>query len=148
MVTSGDLSMYLILSSEDCARLRAATIADILDTIGLRSPVIKPQTVSRAAPINSDIDLDGVVDLTIRQVTDLVDGLQQKAVDGLRVFAEHGPVIDIRLLDAAGITSYGRFQAAVTRRLRTITGDGKTLLFGWDDWKWDETADAQTGIMP
>jgi hypothetical protein len=59
-------------------------------------------------------------------------------IDEAHLFAENGPIIDAHLLDGVGITNYGHFQGRVTKRTRTITGNKKACLFGWDEWKWSE----------
>lgn len=143
--------MYVILSSQDLARLRPATLADLLSQTSAQ-----PETAvtTRHAPAleSNDIDLEGVVDLTLDHIVDLIEGLNSSAIDALQVFAERGPVIDVRLLDDAGVSNYGRFQAAVTRRTRTITGDKNAYLFGWDEWAWDKESGAvlsgRYGVTP
>jgi hypothetical protein len=59
------------------------------------------------------------------QIESFMEGCSEKTVAGLRVIAEHGPVIHAKLLNDVGIENYGSFQGGVTKRTRTITGDSE-----------------------
>jgi hypothetical protein len=76
-----------------------------------------------------------VVDLTPGQVEVFMKGCSTRTIAGLRVIAEHGPVIHASLLDRAGIENYGHFQGRVTLRTRTVTGNPEAFLLTWDDWQ-------------
>jgi hypothetical protein len=133
--------MFLVLSGADYAQLRPETQADLLARFGQQTIAAEP--LASPAPQETIPDAEGfnfedVVDLTPAQVAAFVDGIHQQTVDGLRMFAEHGPIIDAHLLDGVGITNYSHFQGRVTKRTRTITGNKKACLFGWDEWKWSE----------
>jgi hypothetical protein len=78
---------------------------------------------------------DDVAELTPGQVEEFMKGCSIETKAGLRVIAEHGPVIHASLLDRAGIDNYGHFQARVTKRTRTVTGNRNAFLFTWDDWQ-------------
>jgi hypothetical protein len=135
--------MYLVLTSEDCARLRPETIADLIAQAVSRSMALETSTTpaprAETVPGADDIDMHDVVDLTPDQVAEFMDGIHQQTVDGLRVFAENGSVIDARLLNAVGITNYSHFQGRVTKRTRTVTRKKRAFLIGWDNnWEWDE----------
>lgn len=86
------------------------------------------------------MEWEGVVDLTPAQVAEILEGCSTQTVAGLRIFAEHGPIIDANLLDGAGIDNYGHFQGRVTKRTRTVTGDRHAFLSTWDDWTSEENA--------
>jgi|GEM_PF-3832949 len=83
---------------------------------------------------------DDVADLTPGQVETFMAGCSLKTVAGLRVLAEHGPVIRASLLDRAGIENYGHFQGRITTRVRTVTGNRRAFLVTWDDWESEENA--------
>lgn len=107
-----------------------------------RSPDTAPKPASEAAATRvgakvsqpRGLDWHGVVDLTPGQVEAFMKGCSTRTVAGLRVIAEHGPVIHASLLDRAGIENYGHFQGRVTLRTRTITGNPNAFLLAWDDW--------------
>ena len=84
------------------------------------------------------MDFTGVVDLKPEQVSDFMSGLQHKTKDCLRVVAEHGPIIDAKLL---GIENYSHFQASMTKRIRTLTDDKNARLITWGDWMKSENGD-------
>jgi hypothetical protein len=75
------------------------------------------------------------------QIESFMEGCSEKTVAGLRVIAEHGPVIHAKLLNDVGIENYGSFQGGVTKRTRTITGDSEACLFAFDDW-----SEAEEGV--
>jgi hypothetical protein len=88
-------------------------------------------------------DWTDVVDLTPGQVEAFMKSCSTRTTAGLRVIAEHGPVIHASLLDRAGIENYGHFQGRVTLRTRTVTGNPDAYLLAWDDWQ--SKANAGTG---
>jgi len=83
---------------------------------------------------------DDVVDLTPAQVEEFIAGCSLKTVAGLRVIAEHGPVIRASLLGRAGIENYGHFQGRITTRVRTVTGNRNAFMVTWDNWQSEENA--------
>lgn len=58
-------------------------------------------------------DFEDVVDLTPGQIEEFMEVCSEQTIAGLRVFAEHGPVIRAKLLNEAGIENYGHFQGRV-----------------------------------
>jgi hypothetical protein len=102
-------------------------------------PVLPPAATAAPAaeqPRNTDgYDWENVVDLTPGQVEELMRGCSTRTRAGLRVIAEHGPIIHATLLDRAGIENYGHFQGRVTLRTRTVTGNREAYLLTWDDWQ-------------
>jgi hypothetical protein len=134
--------MEIRLTPEDCARLSPDLLSQLItqliahprpaDAAAGSTPAPAPE-----APDASGIDYEGVIDLTPRQVTAFMRGCQQPTKDGLRVFAEHGPEIDAKLLHSVGITDCSRFQGNLTKRTRTVTGIPGAFLLGWDhDWQY------------
>src|SRR5207302_7489410 len=108
----------LILTSDDCKRLAPETLAALLTQLKSQAPTpVAPE----ALPEADEFDMVDVVDLTRDQVAQFVEGIHEQTVNGLRIFAEHGPVIDAHLLDQVGITNYAHFQGRVTKRTRTVT---------------------------
>lgn len=131
--------MQIIINDNDFSRLKPATRQDIIATLlsGAASPVPEYDM--------EGFDWDEVVDLTPDEVGEFIEGCSEQTVAGLRVIAEHGPVIAANLLNEAGIENYGHFQGRVTKRTRTVTGDKHAYLFTWDDWQSEENAERGYG---
>lgn len=119
--------MQLVLNDDDLIKLKSSTLADLLSTL---FPKVEP------SPTEDDDDgyWQEVVSLTSGQVEEFMKGCSEQTIAGLRVFAEHGPKIHASLLNEAGIENYPHFQGRVTKRTRTVTGDGDAYLFAWDGW--------------
>jgi len=143
--------MYLIVSQDDLTKLKSETVADLLSRLRPRvhaaagSIVRVPEKPNAVVAADTELDYEDVVDLTSNQVADLVDGINEKSVDGLRLLAELGPIIDAELLLAEGIEDLGRFQAGITRRTRTITGNKSARLLAFDEWAWDDETSTLSG---
>jgi len=123
--------MFIVLTKEDVSGFSPSTRAELM-----AAAFPKPQAEAYALPASFDPDaFDGVVDLTPGQVEEFMSGCSEQTIAGLKVIAEHGPVIHANKLDAAGIDNYGHFQGRVTKRTRTVTGDKDAFLFTWDNWQ-------------
>ena len=130
--------MKLTLSKKDLSYLSPRTRAEILDYLS------SPAAVERHTVENPDRDYDGidmsyVADLTYRQVRIWMQAASNWTKAGLRVFAEHGPVIHVNALVEAlkkeGSDKYSQFQSRTTVRTRTVTGNKELFLLGWDEWE-------------
>lgn len=122
--------MLITLTAEELSSFSPTTRAEIL---GLAN--VKPSIDMAEFPSGFDEeDFDDVVDLTTSQIEEFMEGCSEQTIAGLRVFAEHGPVIRAKLLNEAGIENYGHFQGRVTKRTRTVTKVPGAYLFTWDDW--------------
>ena len=132
--------MMIVLTDTDLSKLKQSSRADIMSVL-LRS------TAAAMPPQNQaeGFEWDEVVDLTPDQVEEFMQGCSQQTVAGLKVIAEHGPVIAANLLQEAGIENYGHFQGRVTKRTRTVTGDKSAFLFTWDYWSEGENAERGYG---
>lgn len=130
--------MQIIINDTDLIKLKPATRQDLLATL-FRSAASTP------AQNAEGFEWEEVVDLTPDQVEEFMQGCSPQTVAGLRVIAEHGPVIAANLLHEAEIENYGHFQGRVTKRTRTITGDKHAFLFTWDDWQSEENAERGYG---
>ena len=124
--------MLVVLDKTDLLSLKPETVTDIFATLkfGETSVSTRPQGTE-------NWESNEPVDLTLEQVNEFMLGVHPKTKAGLRIFAEHGPIIDARMLNDAGIANYSHFQSTVTKRTRTITGNAEALLFGWDEWRWE-----------
>jgi len=90
-------------------------------------------------PEYAGIDMEDVHDLTPRMMADWMEAAADKTKAGLRVFAEHGPIVTVRQLKAAGIDNIAHFQSRTTIRTRTVTGHDDAFLLGWEEsWEKDE----------
>jgi hypothetical protein len=123
--------MYIVLTPEDCVRLKPEILREILAYLFGRETQTGAGRPATAPGGTEGMAFTGVVDLEPEQVSDFMSGLQHKTKDCLRVVAEHGPVTDAKLL---GIENYSHFQASLTKRIRTITGDKNARLITWGDW--------------
>ena len=123
--------MFIVLTKDDFSALSPSTRAELLASLSS-----KPDAGSGEFPAGFDADdFENVVDLTPGEIELFMEGCSEETIAGLRVVAEHGPVIHASLLDAAGIENYGHFQGRVTKRTRTITKDKNAFLFSWDNWQ-------------
>ncbi len=121
--------MKLIINAKDISRLRPETREDLFST--LFNEHFEVGVVVEGDP---EYDWEEVEELSVSQIRKFASGCSDKTLAGLRVFAEHGPVIDAKLLKSAEITSYSNFQAGLTKRVRTITGNKKAFFLTWDEW--------------
>ena len=123
--------MQLMLNEADLNKLKPSTRADLLANLF-------PPAQERPTQNSRGFDWDEVVNLTPGQVEEFMAGCADETKAGLRVIAQHGPMIHASLLAQAGIENYGHFQGRVTKRTRTVTGDKHAFLFTWDDWSSEE----------
>lgn len=131
--------MQLIINDTDLTKLKPATRQDLLSTFfgtGASAP---------GAQNAEGFDWEEVADLDTDEMDEFMQGCSEQTVAGLKIIAEHGPVIAADLLEKAGISNYGHFQGSVTKRTRTITGDKHAFLFAWDDWSSDENEERGFG---
>ncbi|WP_203077406.1 hypothetical protein [Falsiroseomonas ponticola] len=130
------MSVQLLLSEADFTSLSPETQRELLDYLRGRRRTLTPQGPDGG----DDFDWDEVIDLTLDDVKTFMDGCSPETIEGLKVVAEHGPIIRANLLNAAGITNYAHFQGRVTKRTRTVTKNRHAFLFGWDDWSSPENS--------
>lgn len=132
--------MMIVITEADLSKLKPATRADLMAVLLSSSAALAP-----AQNHAEGFDWNEVVDLTPEEVSEFMDGCSEQTVAGLKVIANHGPVIAANLLNEAGIENYGHFQGRVTKRTRTITGNKHAYLFTWDDWQSEENQAAGFG---
>ena len=130
--------MYIVLTPEDYVCLKPEILSEIVACLLGREPETDPVRPETRPDGTEGMNFDGVVDLKPEQVSDFMSGLQHKTKDCLRVVAEHGPIIDAKLL---GIENYSHFQASLTKRIRTITGEKNARLITWSSWVKSENDD-------
>jgi hypothetical protein len=136
--------MLIVLTKEDFSALSPSTRAELLASLSS-----KPKADPGQLPSGfTEKDFEDVVDLTPGEIEEFMEGCSEETIAGLKVIAEHGPVIHAKLLDDAGIENYGHFQGRVTKRTRTVTGDRDAYLFAWDDWGEAEDNIGQYAVTP
>ena len=136
--------MEIVLTKDDFTSFSPSTRAEILAYLTSKP---KPNTGQLPSGFTAD-DFVDVVDLTPGQIEEFMAGCSEKTISGLKVFAEHGPVIQAKLLTAVGIEKVGHFQGRVTQRTRTVTGDEDAFLFAWDNWEGVEEGEGQYAVTP
>lgn len=129
--------MRITIDEKDFSKLKSSTVQDIISTL--------VNSVSQPASEPEGFEWDDVVSLSPGEVELFMEGCAEQTIAGLRIIAQHGPVIAANLLNAAGIENYGHFQGRVTKRTRTVTGNKHAFLFTWDDWQSDENAERGYG---
>lgn len=146
--------MMLILSAEDFGTLSARTQAELLAHLqGVPAPSMPALQGAHPSTVPSDIDPEVArffdwtdrADLTFKQVQTWMEAASDKTKLGMRVFAEHGPIIDVSLLHEAGIENPSHFQSRTTTRTRTVTGDKSAFLLAWSDWS---VGDCRYAVTP
>ena len=138
------VNMYLILSKDDLENLSATARTEILDNLSSRIPPTAPNVGSEY----HDFDLVDLVDLTYSQVRQWMEAASEQTKRGLRVFAEHGPIIRAKALSDVGITNWSHFQSRTTVRTRTVTGNKDAYLLTWDDWDQAEEGEERYAVLP
>ena len=132
-----EAAMQISLSTDDLSHLSVSARAELLDFLGSR--VLPEETpVGFKDEEFDEFDMVDVAELTYSQVRQWMEGASAKTRAGLRVFAEHGPIVHVRTLVDAGVENPGHFQSRTTIRTRTVTGKKKAFLLGWDDWEGGE----------
>ena len=121
----------LTLTKDDIRRLSPPAQEELKQLLFAKAP-IDPSALPTGFTAD---DFEDVVDLTPGQMEEFMAGCSGETIAGLRIIAEHGPVINAKLLDKAGIENYGHFQGRVTKRTRTVTKNKDAYLFTWDDWQ-------------
>lgn len=131
--------MQILLDQADFAKLSASARAEILSRLDFNSPGSSlVETPAESVADYEGIDMTDVVDLDEKQIRVWMEAAQEKTKLGLRVIAEHGPVLDASLLNDAGIDNISHFQSRTTIRTRTVTKNKRAFMLGWnEDWHWD-----------
>lgn len=140
--------MNIVLSSEDVSALSPAAQEEILGLLKLGGGSTTYAPAPTAGPEYEGIDLEGMADLTFRQIQTWMSAASDKTKAGLRVIAEQGPVVKAQALLDAGIENLPHFQSRTTIRTRTVTGDKDAFLLGWDDWTQVADGEGKYAVTP
>ena len=151
--------MEISLSQNDLASLSPATRAEILDGLlrGPRVGTLSPEALEGEDEEYRGFDMEGVVDLTYKQVREWMEAASEHTKAGLRVFAEQGPIIPKKALvealekarekeDRERAMSTSHFQSRTTVRTRTVTRNKDAYLLGWDDWDLVEEGEGRYAV--
>ena len=144
--------MQVLLTENDMGRLSPATRAEIISCLNPpKVPVDERGEISPDTPLAEDteyrdIDMSGVVDLTPSQMREWMEAASDKTKHALRIFAEQGPVIRVKVLWEAGHVNSSHFQSRTTVRTRTVTGQKEAYLLGWDNWDVAEEGEGRYAV--
>jgi hypothetical protein len=142
--------MMIVLTAEDIAAFSISTRNEILrrlqETVG-DMPNLGPSPAPNLSDAYRDIHTSNLEDITFKRVGKWMEGLSDQVRAGVRIIAEHGPVIEARLLREAGI-NVRQFQSATTRRTRAITGDGDAYFLGWNSWLDADDPNGKYAVSP
>ncbi len=129
--------MQLLLTSDDFAKLSTVCQQELMQLFTRGNDL----WATNSAPANF-VELDtgishknkSVVTISAEQATHLIANISKKSLDVLKQFAEERTIALDRLIGEGSPyrdqTDFKRsFIGAVTRRLRTVTGDRKATLF-------------------
>lgn len=141
--------MLIVLTEADLSGLSQAVRNEIT---GLVTPFradnrFLPYLAPSVSAAYDGIDMQAVEDVTFKHVRRLMTGLSAGVRNGLRIMAQHGPVVRAQLLIDAEI-SPRHFQSGTTRRVRALTGDRQAFLLGWDHWSDVESGDGRFALSP
>ena len=141
--------MQIILGQSDFNKLSNGSREEITNLLLARSGLTLSDELDERY---DNIDMVDVVDLTPSQVWEFSKPASYQTKQGLRAFAEHGPVISVVTLNEAleqarveldheHAMASSQFQSRTTKRTRTVTGRGDVFLLGRNDWSLAETDD-------
>jgi hypothetical protein len=142
-------TLLIVLTEADLAGLSETVRSEVIGN--LASARLTNRSLPYAAPSVSaaydGIEMHAVEDVTFKHVRRLMTGLSDGIHDGLRIMAQHGPVIRAQLLLDLQI-SPRHFQSGTTRRVRALTGDRQAFLLGWDRWSDVESGEGRFALSP
>ena len=128
--------MNIVLSADDLASFSKPTRNEIMrrftDTMG-SLPLPSPNPAPDWQDQFDDVHMPGCEELTLRQIDQWMRGISGTVEVGVRIIAEHGPVISARRLIDAGV-NIRQFQSATTKRTRKVTGIADAYFLAWNRW--------------
>ena len=138
----------LIVTKDAYNRLGVRTKAELLSAVFSEQTSLQAEDANRAEN-SAIIDWNEVVDLSPGDIEEFIDeatSMYEGTIEGLRLIAEHGPILhhsflEKRLIQPDGepwFSDLATFQRSTTRRVRSVTGGKHDYLLGWDDWDQDD----------
>jgi len=142
--------MMITLTQQDFAALSPGTRTEVLALLGQAesTKAMKAEPSAVTSEEYKGIDMEDVVDLSLKQVQAWMEAASDKTKLGLRVIAEHGPVIRAEDLTSVGIDNLAHFQSRTTIRTRTVTRNKNAYLLGFDDWSEAEEGKGRYAVTP
>lgn len=142
--------MQIVLTDDDLASFSQPTrneilrrFGDVMGSLPVPPPVPAPEWRERF----DDVHLDKREDITYKLIQRWMDGVSDHVRQGVRLLAEHGPVIEASLLRDAGI-NLKQFQSATTRRTRKVTGDANAYFLAWNHWTGLDDPQGKFAVSP
>jgi hypothetical protein len=107
--------------------------------------IVDPTPASPTKKVDyTGINIEVATDLTPAMVTKFFWVCSEEYKQGLRLFAEKGPILDFNELVAIGIKP-SQFQSRTTVRTRSVTHDPESRLLAWDEWTRDDNGQYAKG---
>lgn len=144
------LPVHFVLTADDLASFSQATRNEILQRVADVMGSLPTSDVMPAPTLHEffdDIHVGNLEDITRKHIGKWMEGLSQSVRDGVRLIAEHGPVISARHLLDAGI-NIRHFQSATTRRTRSLTGDDRAYFLAWNVWNGNDDPNGKYAVSP
>ena len=144
--------MQVLMTENDLGKLSSAALAEIINCLNPpkvnvdERDEISPDALLAEDAEYRDIDMSRVVDLTPSQMREWMEAASDKTKHALRIFAEQGPVIRVKVLWEAGHENSSHFQSRTTVRTRTVTGQKDAYLLGWDNWGMVEDGEGRYAV--
>jgi hypothetical protein len=140
----------IILSADDLASFSEGTRAEILHRVQEVFGHVTSEPIRHAPSFSDayrDIHTSNLEDITFKRMGKWMEGLSDQVRAGARIIAQHGPVIEARLLRQAEI-NVRQFQSATTRRTRAMTGDSDAYFLGWNKWLGIDDPNGKFAVSP
>lgn len=128
--------MNIVLTPNDLAQFSQSARNEIIRRFSNVIGGLPPETPNPAPEwreMFDDVHMPGCEELTLRQVEQWMRGISGTVDTGVRIIAEHGPVISACLLTDAGV-NIRQFQSATTKRTRKVTGIPDAFFLAWNRW--------------
>ncbi len=142
--------MDIVLSAADLKSLSQSARNEILQRAlgeGGNLPNSNPIPAPHWQQQFDDIHVENLEDITFKYVGRWMERLPDEVRQGVRIIAEHGPVIRARQLTEL-VIDIRRFQSATTRRTRALSGDKNAYFLAWNNWAGMDDPDAKYAVSP
>ena len=142
--------MNIVLTIDDLAAFSTSTRNEILRHFakavgGL--PATNPMPAPEWRDQIDDVDTENLEELTLKQIRQWMRGISETVEKGVKIIAEHGPLIEAHRLTEVGI-NIRQFQSATTKRTRKVTGDRETYFLAWNRWNGMDDPHGKYAVSP
>lgn len=142
--------MKIVLSADDLATFSISTRNEILrhfaNMVG-GMPATMPVPAPEWRDHIDDVQITNCEELNLRQMSEWMKGISETVHRGVKIIAEHGPLIDARLLTEAGV-NIRQFQSATTKRTRKVTRNPDAFFLAWNHWNDMDDAHNKYAVTP